>query len=148
MNIAVYAVGLGIPTTFPPPPSSVSYALASFFRSSETPTDGSTGIGFRVASVPWVWHDPGDAIGDGTVDINDLTIVLANYGQSGCTWSQGAMDGDPTGTVDINDLTIVLANFGTTYGSVSLAAVPEPSALVLIGLGVVGLAAWTWRRRR
>ena len=26
---------------------------------------------------------PGDANGDGTVDINDLTIVLANYGQSG-----------------------------------------------------------------
>ena len=57
----------------------------------------------------------GDANRDGTVDINDLTIVLTNYGKSGEVWSQGCMDGDPTGTVDINDLTIVLTNYGTTY---------------------------------
>ena len=56
----------------------------------------------------------GDANSDGKVDINDLTIVLANYGQTGMAWSQGAMDGDPSGTVDINDLTIVLANYGGT----------------------------------
>ena len=37
-------------------------------------------VGFRVASVPWGWRDPGDANNDGTVDINDLTIVLANFG--------------------------------------------------------------------
>ena len=55
---------------------------------------------------------PGDANGDGKVDINDLTIVLANFGKTGCVWSQGCMDGDPIGTVDINDLTIVLTNFG------------------------------------
>ena len=47
----------------------------------------------------------GDANGDGTVDINDLTIVLANYNQTtGMTWSTGDFIGD--GTVDINDLTI------------------------------------------
>ena len=32
---------------------------------------------------------PGDANLDGTVDINDLTIVLAHYGQTGMTWSAG-----------------------------------------------------------
>ena len=42
------------------------------------------------------------------MDINDLTIVLANFGQTGMTWSQGEFTGD--GTVDVNDLTIVLAN--------------------------------------
>ena len=41
----------------------------------------------------------------GGFNINDLTIVLANYGQNGMTWSQGCIDGDPTGTVDVNDLT-------------------------------------------
>ena len=56
---------------------------------------------------------PGDANLDGKVDINDLTIVLAHYGQNGMTWSQGAMDGDPAGTVDINDLTIVLRTTAT-----------------------------------
>ena len=55
---------------------------------------------------------PGDANGDGKVDINDLTIVLAHYGQTGQTWSTGEFTGD--GTVDINDLTIVLAHYGDT----------------------------------
>jgi hypothetical protein len=119
-----------------------SYRPPYWFRA----TTGGSEFGFRVvslASVPL----PGDANGDGRVDINDLTIVLTNFGQTGCVWSQGCMDGDPTGTVDLNDLTIVLANFGKTSGA-GIAAVPEPSALVLIGLGVVGLIACTCRRRR
>ena len=32
---------------------------------------------------------PGDANGDGKVDINDLTIVLAHYNQTGQTWANG-----------------------------------------------------------
>ena len=76
---------------------------------------------------------PGDANGDGQVDINDLTIVLSNFGSTGRAWSQGCMDGDPAGTVDINDLTIVLANFGKTYGASSgIKAVPEPTGIVLL----------------
>ena len=59
---------------------------------------------------------PGDANLDGKVDINDLTIVLANYGQTGMTWTQGEFTGD--GTVDINDLTIVLAHYGQSVGIV------------------------------
>ena len=59
---------------------------------------------------------PGDANLDHTVDINDLTIVLANYGRStGMSWSTGEFTGD--GTVDINDLTIVLANYGASFGA-------------------------------
>ena len=59
--------------------------------------------------------------------------MLANYGQSGLAWSQGAMDGDPTGTIDINDLTIVLGNYGATYSAgAGMAAVPEPCALALL----------------
>ena len=97
---------------------------------------------------PTVVHNLGDANGDGRVDVNDLTIVLSNYGQTGCTWSQGSMDGDPTGTVDINDLTIVLANYGATYGSASgVAAVPEPGAAALIAAGLVGLLVCVWRKR-
>ncbi len=34
-------------------------------------------------------NNPGDANGDGRVDVNDLTIVLTNYGQTGMLWSQG-----------------------------------------------------------
>ena len=56
----------------------------------------------------------GDANYDGKVDINDLTIVLANYNTTGATWSTGDFNGD--GRVNINDLTIVLANYNETLG--------------------------------
>jgi hypothetical protein len=90
----------------------------------------------------------GDANLDGTVDINDLTIVLANYGQTGMTWTQGEFTGD--GTVDINDLTIVLAHYGQTAASsaAGTAAVPEPSTIAIAAAALLGLLAWAWRRRR
>ena len=71
---------------------------------------------------------PGDANLDGTVDINDLTIVLAHYNQTGMTWTTGDFTGD--GTVDINDLTIVLAHFNDSAGSSaagSVSAAPSPA---------------------
>jgi hypothetical protein len=85
---------------------------------------------------------PGDANSDGQVDINDLTIVLANFGQTGCTWSQGCMDGDPAGTVDINDLTIVLSDYGTTGSAVGVTAVPEPASAILLAAAVAILAVY------
>ncbi len=88
---------------------------------------------------------PGDANLDGKVDINDLTIVLANYGQTGTSWTTGEFTGD--GTVDINDLTIVLAHYNQSVGAASLAAVPEPSSVAL--LAAVALSAvWVIARRR
>jgi len=87
----------------------------------------------------------GDANGDGKVDINDLTIVLTNYGQTGMVWSRGDFNGD--GKVDINDLTIVLTNYGNTAGS-GIMAVPEPASLVLLGISVVALLGCAWRRRK
>jgi hypothetical protein len=80
-----------------------------------------------AAAVPLL----GDANLDGIVDVNDLTIVLANFGKTGTTWGQGDFIGD--GTVDVNDLTIVLSNFGETAAA-ALAAVPEPSGLVLLAI--------------
>ena len=58
---------------------------------------------------------PGDANLDGRVDVNDLTIVLSHFGQSGMGWSQGEFTGD--GMVDVNDLTIVLSQFGQGLSS-------------------------------
>ena len=74
----------------------------------------------------------GDANGDGRVDVNDLTIVLSHFGQTGMTWAQGEFTGD--GTVDVNDLTIVLAHYGQSLGSSAgpVAAVPEPGALRVV----------------
>ena len=82
------------------------------------------------------------------MDINDLTIVLSNFGQTGMTWSQGEFTGD--GTVDINDLTIVLANYGQTIGASAggPSAVPEPGTLALLAAGVIGLLVCAGGRRK
>jgi hypothetical protein len=93
--------------------------------------------------------NPGQVItSDPVVDINDLTIVLANYGKTGMAWSQGSIVGDPTGSVDINDLTQVLANYGNNYGASALGAVPEPAALLMLAAGLAGLLTYAWRRRQ
>ena len=99
---------------------------------------------FNIADTDLAQH-PGDANGDGRVDINDLTIVLTNFGQTGMAWSQGEFTG--SGKVDVNDLTIVLSNFG--YGVTAPAgaqAVPEPSCVALIALGAAALLACARRR--
>ncbi len=93
---------------------------------------------------------PGDANLDGRVDVNDLTIVLSNYGRTGMTWSQGEFTGD--GKVDVNDLTIVLSNYGKTDGlgasAAGMAPVPEPSCVVLLGIAVAGLLGCARRGQR
>ena len=91
---------------------------------------------------------PGDANLDGKVDINDLTIVLANYGQTGATWAQGEFTG--SGAVDINDLTIVLANYNQSAGASAggMAAVPEPSTIAIAAAALLGLLACRRRQRR
>jgi probable HAF family extracellular repeat protein len=93
---------------------------------------------------------PGDANGDGKVDINDLTIVLSHFGESKQTWSAGDFNGD--GKVDINDLTIVLANFGQSIGVSAgsmLSAVPEPGALaLLLAATLLGLLGYARRKRK
>jgi hypothetical protein len=57
---------------------------------------------------------PGDADGDGDVDIFDYNLVVSNFGAVGCAGSyrcQGDADGD--GDVDIFDYNLVVSNFGT-----------------------------------
>ncbi len=53
-----------------------------------------------------------DINNDTKIDINDLTILAANYGTSGKTFSQGDITGD--GTVNIYDFSILAAQWGNS----------------------------------
>ncbi len=54
---------------------------------------------------------PGDLNGDLVVDLDDLSIMLINFGQtSGMTYEDGDIDGD--GDVDLDDLSELLVSFG------------------------------------
>jgi hypothetical protein len=88
---------------------------------------------------------PCDANLDGSVNINDLSVVLSNYDKTGLGWANGDFDGD--GRVDIGDLSNILSNYDKTAGasSAGIKVVPEPSSLLLVGIGA---AFPVWRRRR
>jgi len=57
---------------------------------------------------------PGDADGNQSVDLDDLNIVLTNFGSAVAAGTNGDLDGN--GAVDLDDLNLVLTNFGTNCG--------------------------------
>ena len=105
---------------------------------------GDSYVGGSPTPILWVPHRlPGDANFDGTVSFSDLLILSQHYGQAG-EWVDGEFSGG--GTVDFADLLILAQNYGKTQAAVgySVAAVPEPSAVLLVACGM-GLIP---RRRR
>ena len=84
----------------------------------------------------------GDLNSDGFVGLDDLDIVLGNWNQN--VTPGDPLQGDPTGDgyVGLEDLDLVLNNWNT--GTPPVAAIPEPSALMLLA---VGAGASALRRR-
>ena len=82
----------------------------------------------------------GDADLDGEVAFADFLRLSANFGEVG-SWIDGDFDGD--GEVTFPDFLQLSGNFGET--SSAIAAVPEPSCIALLG---VGLCLFATRRRR
>jgi hypothetical protein len=132
--------------------------LQTYTFSNWTPETFQVTVGCMAAYGDWIqgatFDDalvtatmPGDANGDGKTDINDLTVVLANYNQTGMGLENGDMNGDSK--VDINDLTVVLTNYNKSLGAsaVGVAAVPEPASLTLAILGLVALSAFARKKR-
>ncbi|HRK31967.1 MAG TPA: hypothetical protein PLD59_12885, partial [Tepidisphaeraceae bacterium] len=54
----------------------------------------------------------GDANRDRKVNLDDFTIVAANFGTAGKVFSQGNFDYSDEGTVELTDFTILASNFG------------------------------------
>jgi hypothetical protein len=96
-------------------------------------------VDFTDPFQPWI---DGDVNIDGKVDGLDYLGWAANYGKTNdATWFEGDFDrdGDVTGL----DYLKWAGNFGTDTNA---AAVPEPSTMMLAGLGALAMAAL--RRRR
>ena len=94
----------------------------------------------------------GDANDDGTVDLNDLNVVLNNLGATTTSWGNGNFDG--AATIDLTDLNDVLNDLGTGVAAGSgmvgargaeVTATPEPASLLL---AAVALPAMLRKRRR
>ncbi len=86
---------------------------------------------------------PGDTDGNLVVNVLDLSALAANWSAlspGDKCWTEGDSNGDMV--VDILDLTGLAANW--TFPAGSAGPVPEPTALVLLGLGGLVLI----RRRR
>lgn len=89
-----------------------------------------------ITVVPFLEAILGDVSGDGFVDVSDLDLILAHWGDANTP-----ADLDNSGVVDDGDLDIVIANWGngTPPGNV-----PEPGTAAMLTLGVLALC----RRRR
>jgi hypothetical protein len=121
---------------------------------------GVSGIGFDddvedttavyryVASqdTPFVDASGGDFDSDGDVDGADFLTWQRGLGLTGQpNGSTGDADGD--GDVDQADLGVWNTNFNGTAEVGAIGAVPEPAALALGALGLLGMAAVRGRRR-
>ncbi|WP_145446231.1 carbohydrate-binding protein [Mucisphaera calidilacus] len=82
-------------------------------------------VRLRVSSLA------GDVDLSGRVDLLDLSILAAHFGDTGVLPSEGDLNDD--GVIDLLDLSILASNFGKS------ADVPEPGHGVLVALGLAGL---------
>ena len=121
----------------------------SFGSSFDLQADGNQN-GIVDAADFTIWRDnygtqigpPGDFDSDGDVDGSDFLTWQRAFGSN-----DPAVDANGNGIVDAADYTIWRDNYGTSVGTglASSIAVPEPSASLLIAIGLASALCWRWR---
>lgn len=91
-------------------------------------------IGGAWVGVATETLDPpyGDANQDGRIDLSDFGLLVSGFSRQVTPYTNGDVSGD--GWVQIDDFGILKQNFGWHE---PVAAVPEPSTLGLLGLGIL-----------
>ena len=88
---------------------------------------------------------PGDANLSGKVDFADFQILSSNFNLSNQGFENGDFNGD--GKVTFADFQILSSNFGLSGGNGQFSVVPEPSTIVLCGIGAFGVLLLRRRSR-
>lgn len=121
-------------------PAAASYALT--YSASDT---SSSQISVRIDTVtttPTITLS-GDVNGDGIVNSQDIAAVSSQWLQAGANLTG---DANHDNIVNSQDIALISSNWLQTSGSAAQAsAVPEPSTLVLLGAGLLAIAAWRGR---
>jgi len=100
------------------------------------------GVTFDADAVLVKYTWAGDANLTGIVDIDDYFLIDTGFANTLTGWLNG--DFDYNGAVDIDDYFLIDTAFAN---GADLNSLPEPSSLVLVALGVVGVVASRRRRR-
>jgi hypothetical protein len=96
---------------------------------------------------------PGDLTGNGYVDFQDLTILLAHW-NSEAGADAGNLVNAGSSVVDFADLTALLAGWtgpgpaGSPDAALNAESIPEPSAIMLAAIGMFGVCFWRRRPSR
>jgi hypothetical protein len=123
------------------------YADGRYYTETGTASNAYRDVGISLVASTEVACDAGDVNCDMAVDAVDLGIIANHFRQNG-TRELGDLSGN--GFIDFDDFGLWKTNYtgpALGAGSYSFLAVPEPSSLVMLLVGVIGLLPRTLRRR-